>query len=148
MKDKTFAALSGIFFLLFFIGIGAVTLNKPITTLLHAKNVNPSPLKSFGVVFPQVGKAGSETGTSKPTKIRVNVFIRDVSGAVLSNRSVKLSSDLPAVTITPSDTQMTNNIGSAEFFITAASPGKTLLTAVDTESNTVVKNIPSVEFTQ
>lgn len=148
MKDKTFVALSGIFFLLFFIGIGAVTLNKPINSLLRAKNVSPSPLKSFGVVFPQVGKAGSETGTTKPAKIRVNIVIRDVDGSLLSNRSVKLSADLPSILITPSDTQMTNEIGSAEFFITATSPGKAILTAVDTVSNTVVGNIPSVEFTQ
>lgn len=148
MKDKTFTALSGIFFLLFVIGIGAVTLNQPLSTMLKARNVAPSPLKSFGVVFPQVSTLSSAAGTSKPAKVKVSIYIRGVDGSILENRNVKLASDPNIVTIEPSDTQVTNSIGQAEFTISSETQGKIKLKAWDTSTNTEVINIPSVEFVQ
>lgn len=139
MKDKTFTALSGIFFLLFVIGIGAVTLNKPLSTMLRAKNVAPSPLKSFGVVFPQIATAGN-------TNVKVSIYIRGVDGSILENRNVRLSAEPATVTIAPSDTQITNNIGQAEFTVSAQTEGKIKLKAQETSTNTDIINIPTVEF--
>ena len=141
MKDKTFTALSGIFFLLFIIGVGAVTLNEPISTMLRAKNVAPSPLKSFGVVFPQIASTGR-------SNVKVSVYIRGVDGSILANRSVKLSAEPAVVTIAPSDSAITNEIGQAEFTLTSDSTGKIKLKAQETTSNTDIINIPSVEFVQ
>lgn len=148
MKDKTFVALSSLFFLIFFIGVVSVTLNKPLSNILRAKDVAPSPLKSFGIVFPQIGAVGDATGIKNPTKIKVSIYIRGVDGSILSNRTVKLAADLPSISIQPADTQMTNNIGQAEFFITSNQAGRAKLTATDVSSNISVVNIPTVEFTQ
>lgn len=148
MKDKTFVALSSLFFLIFFIGIASVTLNKPLSNILKAKDVAPSPLKSFGVVFPQIGVAGDINNPNSSTKVKVSVYIRGIDGSILPNRAVKLAADMPSISIIPSDTQMTNNIGQAEFFITSNQTGKAKLTATDVSSNISVVNIPTVEFTR
>ncbi len=128
--------------------MSTMVLDKPTSQILRAKNVNPSPLKSFVVIFPQVGVAGVEGTEPLPTKIKVSVFIRDVNGSVLSGRSVRLSSAVTGINITPSDTQTTDNIGQAQFFITSAAAGKVQLSVVDVGSNTSIVNIPTVEFTE
>lgn len=147
MKDKKFAALSLLFFLLFFAGIVTVAMQKPTSQILRAKNVNPSPLKSFIIVFPQIGTAGNENSDKKPTQIKVSVYIRDESGSVLSGRSVQLTTS-PAVTTKPADTVSTDNIGMAQFFISSSQKGTVKLTATDVASNTTVANSPTVEFTE
>lgn len=140
MKDKTFVALSGLFFLVFVIGIGAVTLNRPLSNILRAKNVVPSPLKSFAVAFPQIITVGK---TSK-----ISVYIRGVDGNILPNKTVKLSAEPASVSIEPADTNSTNDIGQAEFSISSQTTGKVKLKAVEVASNTEIINIPSVEFVQ
>ncbi|MBI4991043.1 Ig-like domain-containing protein [Candidatus Gottesmanbacteria bacterium] len=148
MKDKKFLALSSFFFLLFFAAISTVILNKPMTQILRAKNASPSPLKSFVIAFPQVGVAGAENGLTPPTKIKVSVFVRDVSGSVLPGRSIKLSAGASNLNISPSDTQLTDNIGQAQFFLTSSVAGKVQLTVTDVGSNTNIVNVPTVEFTE
>lgn len=147
MKDRKFVALASFFFLLFFAGIAVVALQKPTSQILRAKNVNPSPLKSFIIVYPQMGVAGQENSDKKPTQIKVSVFIRDEGGSVLTGRSVQLATS-PTTNIKPADTISTDNLGMAQFFISAASPGTVKLTATDIASNTTVSNSPTVEFTQ
>ncbi len=139
MKDKKFLALSSLFFLLFLAAMGIATLNQPIGNLLRARNIIPSPNKSFVMVFPQIAKAGDG-------KIKISVYIRDVNGESLPNRKVKVSSGTSGVSFAPSDIQTTNKIGMAQFFMTSASIGRVEIAAVDTASNTSVINIPSVEF--
>lgn len=139
IKDKTFTALSGIFFLLFVIGIGAVTLNKPLSTMLRAKDVKPSPLKSFGVVFPQIATIGT-------TQVKVSVYVRGVDGAILPKKNIKLTSDPAVISVAPSDTQVTNDIGQAQFTVSSQTEGKIKLIAQETTSNTQIINIPTVEF--
>ena len=146
MKDKTFVALSGIFFLLFVIGIGAVTLNKPISTMLRAKNVASSPLKSFGMIFPQIASVGDPAKGIKPADVKVSIYIRGVDGSILPNRSVKLAADPANVSIEPADVQVTNDIGQAQFTISSQVVGKVKLIARETTSNTEIINIPTVEF--
>jgi hypothetical protein len=138
MKDKAFLSLSVLFLLFFFAGIAVLTLEKPTSFLLRAKTENPSPLKSFAIAFPQVGAVG--------TKIKVSVYTRDVNGKVLSNRRVKLEAPNSNIAISPSNTVNTNDIGMAEFFITSTEAGTVQLSATDVNSNTVIVNIPSVEF--
>jgi len=140
MKDKKFITLSSLFFLLFFLFMTVVNFNQPLRQLLKAQSVSPSPLKSFIIAFPQIGPTGS--------KIKVSVFIRDVNGDALSNRSVKLSSSLISANITPSETQTTNNLGLAEFYLSSDTPGEVKIQAVDVASNTNIVNVPTVEFTQ
>lgn len=147
-KDKKFIALASFFFLLFTAAISTMILERPTSGILRAKNVSPSPLKSFAVIFPQVGVAGSENSENKPTKIKVSVFIRDVTGESLPGRSIKLSSNPQSLTFQPSDTVTTDNIGQAQFFITSSSAGKIQLIATDVASNTNISNIPTVEFTE
>ncbi|MCJ7739810.1 Ig-like domain-containing protein [Candidatus Microgenomates bacterium] len=146
MKDKTFVTLAVLFFLLFLTGIAALTLNTPLSGILRARNVTPSPLKSFGVVFPQVGNAGIENSPKKPTSIRVSVYIRDVNGSVIPGRVVKLAASSSDVTIKPSDTQTTDKIGQAQFTVTSPVKGIVKFTATDTESNTVISNIPTAQI--
>ncbi|MBI3380283.1 Ig-like domain-containing protein [Candidatus Gottesmanbacteria bacterium] len=147
MKDRKFLALTSFFFLLFFAGIATVALQKPTNQILRAKNVNPSPLKSFIIVFPQIGVAGDEGSDKKPTQIKVSVFIRDEGGSVLPGRSVQLATT-PTSSIKPADTVSTDNLGMAQFFITSNTAGTVKLTATDLGSNTSVSNSPTVEFTQ
>lgn len=148
MKDKVFVALSSVFFILFAVGLGVTFLNTPTSNILKAKNAVPSPLKSFAVIFPQVGIAGTPDSEKPPTRIKVSVFMRDINGNVLADRNVKLSSEPSVLTINPSDTLFTNNIGQAEFFITASEKGKVSLLITDVGSNTQLANVPSVEFVQ
>ena len=137
MKDKKFIALSLLFFLLFFAGIVTVAIQKPTSQILRAKNVNPSPLKSFIIVFPQIGTAGNENSDKKPTQIKVSVYLRDESGSVLSGRSVQLTSS-PAVTTKPADTVSTDNIGMAQFFISSSQKGTVKLTATDVSATHLI----------
>ncbi len=146
MKDRTFINLAGFFFLLFFAGIAMLSLDKPINQYLRAKNVNPSPLKSFAIVFPQVASISDKKTSSQVTDIKVTVTMRDVNGSTLPNRRVKLSSSLEGTVITPADTQITNELGQTQFILTSTSTGKAILTATDMETNTALVNIPSVEF--
>jgi hypothetical protein len=149
MKDKTFIILTGLFFLLFFGGVIAVALGNPITGLfIRASNAVPSSSKSFVVVFPQVGIASDEQSGKASTKIKVTAYLRDDSGTLLSDRSVKISSNSKAVIITPGEIQNTNSIGQAQFFITSSLPGEVELSVIDIKSNIPVANIPTVEFTQ
>lgn len=139
MKDKKFFALTSLFFLLFLAAMGIATLNQPIGRLLRARNITPSSNKSFVMVFPQTTRV-------QDGKIKVSVYIRDVNGASLPNRKVKVSSGTSTISFTPSDIQTTNEIGMAQFFMTSASIGRVEIAAVDIESNTSIINIPSVEF--
>lgn len=140
MKDKTFLTLAGLFFLLFFGGIATIAIQSPSSTILRAKNTNPSALKSFVVIFPQVGSVGS--------KLKVTVSMRDVNGAVLPSRSISVSSSLPTLIVEPSNTQTTDDHGQAQFFISSPVAGTATLTVSDVGSNIAIVNIPSVEFTQ
>ena len=146
MKDKTFIALSGIFFLLFFIGIGALTLNTPLSNILKAKNIAPSPHKSFAVAFPQIASIGDPLKNRDPVKIKVSVYIRGVDGSILSNRTVKLAAEPPIVSIEPSDTQTTNDIGQAQFYVSSHQEDQVKLMAKELTSNIDIINIPTVEF--
>lgn len=148
MKDKVFVALSSIFFIVFAVGIGVSFLNKPTSSILKAKNAVPSPLKSFAVVFPQIGVAGAEDAPKPPAKIKVSVFMRDVNGNVLADRNIRLTSTPSTLKITPADSLFTNNIGQAEFFITSSETGKVTLSVTDIVSNTQLANLPTVEFVQ
>lgn len=148
MKDKKFLALSSLFFLLFFAMIGIAGLDQPKSGFLRAKNSIMSPLKSFAVVFPQMGVAGAENSETPPTKVKISVYIRDVTGESMPSRSIKLSTDAAGVNIAPADTQNTDELGMAQFFLTSPSAGKIKLTATDLTSGTPIANIPTVEFTQ
>ena len=148
MKDKTFLTLAGLFFIVFIVGIAVMTFDKPAGNILRAKQENPSPLKSFVVIFPQIGVAGDEASGKKPTKLKVTVTIRDVNGAVLSNRQIQITTSLDTVSVTPSDTQTTNDNGQAEFFLTSSSTGTVKLTITDKASNQAIANVPTVEFTE
>ena len=148
MKDKKFLALSSLFFLLFFAMIGIAGLDQPKSGFLRAKNSTMSPLKSFAVVFPQMGIAGNQNSETPSTKVKVSVYIRDVTVESMPNISVKLSADTKGVNISPIDTQNTDELGMAQFFLTSPSPGKIKLTATDIASGTPIANIPTVEFTQ
>lgn len=147
MKDKKFVALSLLFFLLFFAGIVTVAIQKPTNQILRAKNVNPSPLKSFIIVFPQIGTIGNENSDKKPSQIKVSVYIRDESGSVLPGRSIQLTTS-PAVNTKPADTVSTDNLGMAQFFLSSAEKGTVKLTATDISSNTTIANSPTVDFTE
>lgn len=148
MKDKKFLALSSLFFLLFIGAMSTILMSRPTSQILRAKNSVPSPLKSFVIVFPQVGVAGSDTSINKPTKIKVSVFMRDVNGNLLPGRTIRLSSNPPNINIIPSDTLTTDNIGQAQFFITSETTGKIQLIASDTVTSTNIASVPTVEFTQ
>lgn len=138
MKDKKFLALSLLFFLMFFAAIGVLTLDQPTRQILRAKNTNPSPLKSFVAIPIQIGKIGGQ-------KLKVSAYIRDVNGIVLPNRQVQLTTT-PSTTVTPSDTQTTNNLGMVQFYIEAGDPGTVQLTITDISSNMTLANVPTIEF--
>ncbi len=128
--------------------MSTIFMSKPTSQILRAKNSAPSPLKSFVIIFPQVGVAGSETSINKPTKIKVSVFVRDVNGNSLTGKTIKLTANPSNVNITPSDTVTSDNIGQAQFFISSESPGKIQLAVSDTVSNTNIENVPTIEFTE
>lgn len=149
MKDKAFMSLVGVFFFLFIAAIGIIAINSPTSNILRAKNSATSPLKSFVIVYPQVSAIASDANNSKtPIKIKVSVYLRDVNGDVIPNRSVKISTNPASTTISPSDTASTNNIGMAEFTVTSVIPGEFALNATDIASNMSISNIPTLEFTE
>ena len=147
MKDKTFLSLSILFFLLFFMGIGVLTLDKPVSRMfLRASNVNPSSLKSFAIVFPQVTSVSS---TNRPkNEMKVTATIRDVNGTILADRKIQLNTSLSGTLVSPSELQTTDQNGQAVFYLSSSLPGKGNLTITDLDSNTQITNIPSVEFVQ
>ena len=148
MKDKAFMSLVGAFFILFVAAIGVIVMNNPTSNVLRAKNSVPSPLKSFVIVFPQVGVAGDVNSSKTPTKIKVSVFLRDVSGNVMPDRSVKITTNPTSAAISPTDTAFTNNIGMAEFSLSSNVAGQVALNATDVASNMSISNIPTLEFTE
>ena len=148
MKDKAFIILSGLFFLIFFIGIGVVTLDRPVSNILRAKNVNPSPFKSFVIAFPQVGITSDSSKSDMGKEIKVTVTMRDVNGVILPDRQIKLTPSLNSVVIKPANIQTTNNTGQAVFFLSSKDPGTVKLTVNDIETNMKLENVPSVEFTE
>lgn len=141
MKDKAFISLVGAFFILFVVAIGVIVMNNPTSNVLRAKSSTPSPLKSFVIVYPQVGIAGD-------TKIKVSVYLRDVNGNVMPDRSVKVTTNPTSATISPADTAFTNNIGMAEFSVSSSVAGKVALNVTDVANNMSIPNIPTLEFTQ
>lgn len=138
MKDKKFLTLTGIFLTLFLVGISIIAVENPVSQMLRATNVAPSPLKSFATVFPQIEQLGNQ--------VKVSVYIREVNGRALPNRQVQLSVSDSQVTISPSTAQTTNDIGQVQFFLTSNVPGIFKITATDVATNTNVVNIPTVEF--
>lgn len=141
MRDKPFFVLSGLFFLLFLGGMTLFAMEQTgPSTILKATNAAVSPLKSFVIVFPQVASIG--------TKVKVTVTLRDVNGVAIPNRPVKLTSTSIPVTITPTDTQSTDENGQAQFFVTTNTPGTVQLQATELGSNLSIVNIPTAEFTQ
>ncbi len=148
MKDKAFMSLVGAFFILFVAAIGVIVMNNPTSNVLRAKNSVPSPLKSFVIVFPQVGVAGDANSPKTPTKIKVSVYLRDVNGNVMPDRSVKITTNPPSAAISPTDTMFTNNIGMAEFSVSSVAAGQIALNATDVASNMSISNIPTLEFTE
>jgi hypothetical protein len=145
MKDKTFVTLAGLFFLLFIGGIIAVALENPTAGFFtRASSAAPSPLKSFAITYPTKAARVGDT-------VKVSVYIRDVNGTSLPGRSVKLSANSAVISISPSDTLVTNDaIGQAQFFITSATPQKIVLTITDVTSNPPIEvvQVPTVEFIQ
>jgi hypothetical protein len=140
MKNKTFYTLISMFFLIFFIGIVMIGLSGTQSSgIIRAKQSDPHPLKSFAVAFPQISSIGKN--------VKISIYLRDVNGAVLGNRMVKLETDQPT-SISPADTQTTNNIGMAQFYVTSDKIGQVKLTAIDQASNVSIVNIPTIEFTQ
>lgn len=137
MKDKKFLFLAGLFFLIFLIGIGIVTLRGPTSSFLKAKNTLPSSEKSFAIIFPQVGR-----------KIKVTVTMRDADGNAIAGREVKVSASLPEAAIAPTDTQTTDEKGQSYYTITSDTPGKATLEIIDVGANIILTNVPSVEFTE
>ncbi len=123
---------------MFIFGMGTLMLQNPISNLIQATTSTPSENKSFLTAIPQVG-------TIHQT-IKVTVYIRNDDGDLLPQKSVKLSTDLPGVTVSPQDTQVTDENGKAEFTLTSSSPGTAQLTAIETSSGITVKNTVSVEF--
>jgi hypothetical protein len=149
MKDKAFLTLTGLFFVVLFAGIAVISLEKPTSNILRASNKNPSPQRSLIVVFPQVGTIGDDTSEKKPSKIKVVVTIRDIDGSILSNRTIKLSSSMPNVKITPADTQTTDiETNQATFYLSSAEAGTAKLKITDVASNLDLINVPTVEFTE
>ena len=148
MKDKAFISLVGAFFILFVAAIGVIVMNNPTSNVLRAKNSVPSPLKSFVIVYPQIGIAGDTNNSKTPTKIKVSVYLRDVNGNVMPDRSVKVTTNPSSATISPGDTAFTNNIGMAEFSISSTVTGKVALNVTDVANNMSISNIPTLEFTQ
>lgn len=147
MKDKKFLALASFFFLLFFAGIATVALQQPTSQVLRAKNVNPSSLKSFIIVFPQIGVIESEASTKTPTQIKVSVYVRDESGSVLPGRTVQLTTE-PSVSVKPADTVSTDKLGMAQFLLTSTQKGTVKIFAKDIDSQTIISNSPTIEFTE
>lgn len=148
MKDKAFLTLIGVFFVVLIAGFAIITIDQPTSSITNASTAKPHPLKSFVVAYPQVGVAGDENSTKKPTKLKVTVTLLDASNNIIPNRQVRLTADLGSVIITPSDTIATNATGQAQFFLTSTSPGKATLTATDILNNVAISQIPTVEFTQ
>lgn len=150
MKDKTFTTLIGLFFLLFIGGVIAIALEKPTAGFFtRASNANFSPLKSFAIVFPQVVSIGNTATGKSAMKTIVSVYLRDVNGTVIPNRSVHLSVNSNTVIITPSDTISTGANGLAQFSLTSNTAQKVELSITDsTNPSTPIVNVPTVEFTQ
>lgn len=154
MKDKAFTTLSGLFFLLFFIGITAVALEQPLrSTFIRAKNAVPHPVKSAVFISPQIGKIGDEETPLKPQKITVSVFLRDAASQAISGTKVELAVRLApeaptgAVTVSPGGSTTDEN-GLAKFILTAKKSGKARITVIDLEKNSPIdiQSIPTVEF--
>ena len=154
MKDKTFSTLSGLFFLIFFVGITAVALESPLSgRFIKASNAVPHPIKSAVFISPQIGKIGYEGSAKNPQKITISVLLRDASANPILNREITLAAKLTpeappdAVTITPNETK-TNDNGIALFTITSRQSGKAEFTAIDLKTNTPIdiQSIPTVEF--
>ena len=126
--------------------MGFLIADKPLSQFLHAQTATVSASKSFFTAIPQVGSVDANSN-SQSQDIKVDVYIRDENGGVMPDRTVKLSTDLPSVTITPSDLQKTDNLGKAAFILKSKTPGRANISVEETTSGKTLTQKLSVEFT-
>lgn len=147
MSDNKFIILSSVFFLMFIFGMGTLFVEKPLSNFLNAATATVSVDKSLITAIPQVCSLSNTSPNFCPDKkIRVDVYIRNEKGSLLAKKTVKLSTNLPNVSIHPTDTQNTNEGGKAEFFLTSTIPGIADLTVVETTSGKTINQHLSVVF--
>lgn len=148
MNDKKFIVLSSIFFLFFIFGVGSLLFQDPLSTVLKATTATVSETKSLITALPQVCSEGlNPAGKCPDRKIKVDVYIRSDSGDLLAGKTVKLATDLSGVTVSPSDTQITDKNGKAEFILSSSTKGTAHLTAQEQASGKILTQKLSVEFT-
>lgn len=149
MSDKKFVALSSIFFLLFIFGMGSLFVQEPLSNYLRATTTAVDQNKSIITAIPQVCSSKPNAISKCPNqKIKVAVYIRSENGDLLANKSVQLWTDPTGPNIQPSDIQITNKNGMAEFVLASETPLKVSLFAKEIASQKQLTQTLSVEFTQ
>lgn len=120
--DKTLAALLLTFFLAFTVFTTTIVLNRPITSLIKAKEeIQPSRENSIILAWPLSLKADGKSDTT------ISVFIRSAQNSPVHNKVVHLNTSLGQ--ITENDIK-TNEEGTAAFHLVSNSPGVAEIEAV------------------
>lgn len=113
--DKKFIILTSLFFLSFTLFTSMIVFNKPLTTLIRAKeDFVPSSTNSIMFAWPLSSPADGKT------KVNITVFVRNSKNLTLSNKKVTLSSNLGEITeIQP----ISDKSGKSIFSLTSNQPG-------------------------
>ncbi len=135
--DKKFVTLISVFVLVFVLFISLVAFNEPIKRFTRAsETVHPSGETSILFAWPQ------STAADGTSKVKLEVFVRSMTGNPLPNKQVSVQSTLG--TITPL-TLTSDKSGKASFTLTATTPGVATLSALIDGSTSVAKKV-TVKF--
>ncbi len=135
--DKKLVGLITLFFLSFFVFISVVVFGKPLSRFTRAaEETQPSAAKSLIFAWPlSASVSSSET-------VKVDVFVRSVTGIPVAKRQIVVTSTLG--TVSPKVAQ-TDDTGKASFTLTSQTLGTSQVSATVDGSTSISQKV-SVKF--
>lgn len=119
--DRTFAALSTLFFIGLTVLLVYVMFSNQFTQITRASQQTADPENSIILAWPLAVPADGEATSD------LTVFVRDQEGRVISNKVIDISTSLGTLTAQQS---ITNSDGEARFQLTSTEPGIAEIRAV------------------
>ncbi len=120
--DNRIVVLMGIFFFVFILFIGMIIFKDPLTRLTRAKeDTLPSVVDSVVFAWPLTAKADGKENVS------ITVFLRSNKGIPLSNKKVKLKSNIGLI---KESTVVSDSGGKSTFILFSENEGTATIEAI------------------
>lgn len=122
--DKKFAALLGIFFILFSLFIALIVFEQPLTRLIRASVFIPSTKESLIFAWPLRAPADGKTN------IVISIFVRDEDGNNVKNKNIKVVLTKPLIGQLDKTEGYTDENGKVEFNLKSDKTGIAVIKAM------------------